>query len=66
MYIGLLGSDRSFALRYILYIFTNLWTEVTLFAFSSLVSQTIVTYRDQQIQSSQFIQTFIIVFVTRT
>jgi hypothetical protein len=64
MHIGLFGSEQSFALRYVLYIFTNLRTEVTLFAFSSLGLQTIVTYQDQQIQSSQFIQTFNIVFVT--
>jgi hypothetical protein len=64
MHIGLLGSDRSFALRYILYIFTLNWSHTVRFLFSGV--QIIVTYQDQQIQCSQFIQTFSIVFVTRT
>jgi hypothetical protein len=56
MHIGLFGSDQSFALRYILYIFTNLlnWSHIVRFLLSG--SQTIVTCRDHRIQSSQFIQ----------
>jgi hypothetical protein len=36
MHIGLLGSDRSFALRYILYIFMLNWSHIVRFLFSGV------------------------------